>query len=80
MDYEAAQCRRQAVDFAGQPEAAFLLSVAAFFDELAKRADSAPRILGPIHAPSLVVEDSRNRRARARCEPRELSIANVKDD
>ena len=52
MTYEAAQCRRQAVDFAGQPEAAFLLRVASTFDELAKRA--APLLEatdGPTDAP-----------------------------
>ena len=32
---EAEKCRRQAADFAGRPEASFLLRIACSFDELA---------------------------------------------
>jgi hypothetical protein len=35
LNDEAAQCRRQAAEFVGRPEAAFLLSVASSFDDLA---------------------------------------------
>ena len=37
---QAEQCRRQASEFAGRPEAPFLLSVASAFDELALEADT----------------------------------------
>jgi hypothetical protein len=37
---QAEQCRRQASEFAGRPEAPFLLSVASAFDELASEADA----------------------------------------
>jgi len=37
---QAEHCRRQANEFAGRPEAPFLLSVATAFDELAIEADS----------------------------------------
>jgi hypothetical protein len=39
---QADQCRRQASEFAGKPEAPFLLSVASAFDELAIEADARP--------------------------------------
>lgn len=35
LSAEAENCRRQAVDFAGKPEASFLLRLARSFDELA---------------------------------------------
>ncbi len=34
---QAADCRRQAVDFDGKPEASFLLGIAASFEELAAK-------------------------------------------
>lgn len=37
LNIEAAECRRQAAEFAGKPEAAFLLRVASSFEELARR-------------------------------------------
>ncbi len=37
---QAESCRRQANDYAGRPEAPFLLSVARAFDELASKNDS----------------------------------------
>jgi hypothetical protein len=37
---QAEQCRRQASEFAGRPEAPFLLSVACAFDDLAIEADA----------------------------------------
>lgn len=37
---QAESCRRQANDYAGRPEAPFLLSVARAFDELATKNDS----------------------------------------
>ena len=36
---QAEKCRRQAGEYAGRPEAPFLLRVASAFDELAIRAD-----------------------------------------
>jgi hypothetical protein len=39
---EADSCRRKASEFAGRPEAPFLLSVARAFDELATSGDSGP--------------------------------------
>ena len=45
---QADQCRRQASEFAGKPEAPFLLSVASAFEELAIEADA-----GPIASPEL---------------------------
>ena len=36
MKDEAAQCRRRAAEFAGKPEAAFLMRVATSFDDLAQ--------------------------------------------
>lgn len=42
---QAEQCRRQASEFAGRPEAPFLLSVASAFDELAIEADA--RLITP---------------------------------
>lgn len=46
---EAVRCRRQATGFQGRPEAAFLLQVAAAFDDLAtteKRNFSNNRVKG----------------------------------
>jgi hypothetical protein len=37
---QAENCRRQACEYAGRPEAPFLLSVASAFDDLAIRADA----------------------------------------
>lgn len=37
---QAEKCRMQASEFAGRPEAPFLLSVASVFDELAVEADA----------------------------------------
>jgi hypothetical protein len=37
---QAEKCRMQASEFAGRPEAPFLLSVACAFDELAVEADA----------------------------------------
>lgn len=37
---QAEQCRRQAGEFVGRPEAPFLLSVASAFDALASEADT----------------------------------------
>jgi hypothetical protein len=37
---QAEKCRRQACEFAGRPEAPFLLRVATAFDELAVEADA----------------------------------------
>ena len=37
---QAEKCRRQAGEFAGRPEAPFLLRVASAFDELAMEADA----------------------------------------
>jgi len=47
---QADQCRKQANEFAGKPEAPFLLSVASAFDELATEAD-ARLIASPEHNP-----------------------------
>ena len=45
---QAEKCRRQAGEFAGRPEAPFLLRVASAFDELAMEAD-ARLITGRAH-------------------------------
>jgi len=37
---QAENCRRQACEYAGRPEAPFLLSVASAFDDLATRANA----------------------------------------
>ena len=42
---QAEKCRRQAGEFAGRPEAPFLLRVASAFDELATEADA--RLIAP---------------------------------
>jgi len=42
---QADQCRKQACEFAGRPEAPFLLSVASAFEELATEADA--RLITP---------------------------------
>jgi hypothetical protein len=39
---EAAECRRQATEFHGRPEGAFLLRVAGMFDELSRERARAP--------------------------------------
>lgn len=52
---QADQCRRQASEFAGKPEAPFLLSVASVFDELAIEADArliaSPELKARMSAP-----------------------------
>jgi hypothetical protein len=41
MSEAAVDCRRQALEFQGKPEAAFLLRLAYSFDELASKPSSA---------------------------------------
>ena len=52
---QAEHCRRQANEFAGRPEAPFLLSVATAFDELAIEADSRLIIAARPSAPPLTL-------------------------
>jgi hypothetical protein len=44
---QAESCRRQACDYAGRPEAPFLLSVARAFDELAVKVETPNAALEP---------------------------------
>jgi hypothetical protein len=39
MNQAAVDCRRQAEDFEGRPEAAFLLRLASSFEKLARKAE-----------------------------------------
>jgi len=41
LQKNAEDCRRQATDYPGKPEAAFLIRAATAFEELAKRRDTA---------------------------------------
>lgn len=47
---QAEKCRRQAGEFAGRPEAPFLLRVASAFDELAVEADSHLITAAPVRS------------------------------
>jgi hypothetical protein len=48
---QADKCRRQANEFAGRPEAPFLLRVASAFDELATDPDLAKHVHAPATEP-----------------------------